>query len=1098
MRVYDIYDILLHTGKGQLGGNIQGNGLILYGRIGKELSPLPQMLTKKYASDLMANGYKLFTFDIFAVQPNDTEVFASEGRIAVLCDRGQREYETTAISCKLYYNRIMDTQSLEANLVIGCYFVAVDSSTYSIKPVLRVSRSQFAIKAYEKQLFIDGLVRPEQLSGLASGTLPRKLGNECPILSGRTTPLPVFYEMTVKGDFVFRQSLRQFYNMLEYPNLAESYDNWSLSPELNAFLGYSDVLKREQSTKTFLEFKELPDIVTHIQTKLGEIESVFNESRNKFLSDVPSGYSSRFDELSERVYSLLYDNWLGSELGKTGKQYVKAMVRVLVTNSDTDLRRVENEIDSIISDSSAEELLGTLFKEEDETELSKFLSKMGMKPYKTLSLLSFIWATLGLRCKFATILEMGKSADTILYLILRQPYSLTYIAPSIGISALDMLACFTGNASDMQSVIPLRSIAYLHSVLSSPDNGSLLVERTKLGLTSGYSLSAREFTTYQETGSLLNEMQCWISKLLFGSEIDNTLIRGEVMQSYGNSYTISIGVDTDTVVGYYLNSGMGMSINHSGKAYLMDYDIAMQFVYCVSRLQEQFLLDYNMPDPETMREKYESKKGIRLEEEQAIAVKLLKHSHTCLTGSAGSGKTTTLDYLLYCLQEGCGVSADEILLLAPTGMAAKRMRECTGHIAYTIHSGLKIFNTSVSWATRVRPSADFKYRVVVVDETSMISLSLMYHLLKRIPDDIPILFIGDIAQLPPIDYGKPFADMLSFLPHVCLKTIKRASQDSGIIANCSNLLAGNPNLVSTRDTKVIPLKEDESVVETVADICKVLTGVSEFAYSAELTNPDGTNVRTSAGCIQVVSPVSKSAYTWSTIRLNDKLQDVFNPRRKGQNRIVYQDSARNDIELRVGDRVINSSNDHEAFRYEKVADDTLVRLKSSGILNGEMGIVVDIRDSRDFNFLIKGEDDNLVPDSESLSMMTASSRYTKVLVLVEYPDIEGRNFIVAYCGLLEGVFKNGIKLTSSYDLTHLSLAYAVTVHKMQGNQADFIIAPIFKTKARGFISRNLVNTAWSRAKKGLFIIGDVQGANSAVGSAIRVEALDQRLSPFDL
>ena len=90
-----------------------------------------------------------------------------------------------------------------------------------------------------------------------------------------------------------------------------------------------------------------------------------------------------------------------------------------------------------------------------------------------------------------------------------------------------------------------------------------------------------------------------------------------------------------------------------------------------------------------------------------------------------------------------------------------------------------------------------------------------------------------------------------------------------------------------------------------------------------------------------------------------------------------------------------------------------------------------------------------------------------------------------------------VRLTSSYDLTHLSLAYAVTVHKMQGNQADYIIAPIFKTKARGFISRNLVNTAWSRAKKGLYIIGDVVGNYSAISSAMNIEALDQRLSPFN-
>ena len=268
-----------------------------------------------------------------------------------------------------------------------------------------------------------------------------------------------------------------------------------------------------------------------------------------------------------------------------------------------------------------------------------------------------------------------------------------------------------------------------------------------------------------------------------------------------------------------------------------------------------------------------------------------------------------------------------------------------------------------------------------------------------------------------------------------------------------------------------------------------------------LRNPDNSPRVFAPLGIQVVTPVSKASYSWSSTRLNLALQDIFNPKKRGMMRVYFTDTVNGDCELRVGDRVLNSTNRYEEPRYVWHDKATLtLQQVGMGVMNGDIGVIKEIRVSTDFNF-VKETDDGILPDTEALKLASFSSATTKVYILVEFTGSAGDKYMVKYVGYADAGLHSGVQVTPSRELRSLSLAYAVTVHKMQGNQADLVIAPLFSCKGRNnnFVNRNLVYTAWSRATKGLYIIGDV---SSAQGSTLaRARACDSnasRLSPFDL
>jgi exodeoxyribonuclease V alpha subunit len=184
--------------------------------------------------------------------------------------------------------------------------------------------------------------------------------------------------------------------------------------------------------------------------------------------------------------------------------------------------------------------------------------------------------------------------------------------------------------------------------------------------------------------------------------------------------------------------------------------------------------------------------GATLAPEHADAVRLALTSRVAvLTGGPGCGKSFTVRSVV----ELAKARRAKIILVAPTGRAAKRLAELTGHEAATIHRLLQL-----------RPGGDASFDasnpldadLVVVDETSMVDVILANKLVKAIPPGAHLLLVGDVDQLPSVGAGEVLRDMLAAgtLPAVRLTKIFRQAQQSGIVVNAHRINAGDQPALS--------------------------------------------------------------------------------------------------------------------------------------------------------------------------------------------------------------------------------------------------------------------------------------------------------------
>jgi len=216
------------------------------------------------------------------------------------------------------------------------------------------------------------------------------------------------------------------------------------------------------------------------------------------------------------------------------------------------------------------------------------------------------------------------------------------------------------------------------------------------------------------------------------------------------------------------------------------------------------------------------------EQQQAI-FNALKYGVSVLTGSAGTGKTLTINTLVELLKtEGLSVA-----LCAPTGMAAKRMQEMSGHEAKTIHRLL-----GIKWVG-AQEIEKLNYNVIIVDETSMEDVYLAKQLLGAIKNDAHILFVGDAFQLPSVGPGEFLRDIiLAGVPTTILTTIYRAAENSGIVQNAKLLRQGGHNREALNfddytDIHLVPALSDETIPLLVDKDMIILAG---FRKEVEVLN----------------------------------------------------------------------------------------------------------------------------------------------------------------------------------------------------------------------------------------------------------------------
>lgn len=183
----------------------------------------------------------------------------------------------------------------------------------------------------------------------------------------------------------------------------------------------------------------------------------------------------------------------------------------------------------------------------------------------------------------------------------------------------------------------------------------------------------------------------------------------------------------------------------------------------------------------------EGKTGFKLSQTQRIALKVaLKNKVVIITGGPGVGKTTLINSILKIVR----VKTRNIILCAPTGRAAKRLSESTHLEAKTLHRLLEFDPQSYSF--RRNKDLPLEADLIVVDETSMVDVLMMFNLLKAIPDHCALMLVGDVDQLPSVGPGAVLANLIesAVLPTVRLTEIFRQAARSQIVLNAHKINKG--------------------------------------------------------------------------------------------------------------------------------------------------------------------------------------------------------------------------------------------------------------------------------------------------------------------
>src|SRR5690606_25661056 len=238
-----------------------------------------------------------------------------------------------------------------------------------------------------------------------------------------------------------------------------------------------------------------------------------------------------------------------------------------------------------------------------------------------------------------------------------------------------------------------------------------------------------------------------------------------------------------------------------------------------------------------------------------------------LTGGPGTGKTTTVLGLLQVFQR----AGLKVKLAAPTGRAAKRLSEVTGHPAATIHRLLK-FDPMERKFTHDDVSP-LPTDVLVVDELSMIDTVLMYSLLKAVKPGTRLILIGDPDQLPSVGPGKVLAEFIrsGAVPHLHLERIFRQAEESLIVANAHRIHQGHPPVASPPAAADAPGGTGNFHFVPLPDAAEGPARIAELV-AAELPARHGYNPLTD---IQVLTPMNQGPL--GTLALNAALQQRLHP-----------------------------------------------------------------------------------------------------------------------------------------------------------------------------------------------------------------------------
>jgi len=478
-------------------------------------------------------------------------------------------------------------------------------------------------------------------------------------------------------------------------------------------------------------------------------------------------------------------------------------------------------------------------------------------------------------------------------------------------------------------------------------------------------------------------------------------------------------------------------------------------------------------------QRYCAKKNISLSEEQAAAVaEIPGKSFSVLTGGPGCGKTTCT-LVLVRLLEAMGY---RVLLAAPTGRAAQRMSEVIGQESKTIHRLLEWQGGKFKKDEKEPLECD----VLVVDECSMLDVSLAASLLKAVAKGSSVLFIGDADQIPSVGAGNVLKDIIAAgaVPVFRLTKIFRQAQESLIITYAHQINAGlTPNVESPfhlptvwgQGVDCLFIDTDEATVEQAQFVARV---------KKHFANPDQPGNEESLYQFRTEEPLG-NPYA-SEIVIPDKFRHV-----------KIEDLLNATTQIDELKAMLQKVHPWSSLNYGLSATDTIRKLYCEWIPKYHPGAEIQVlspmtRGSMGTGILNKVLQEKANPFSEAKSQIFLGDRMfregDRVIHRKNNYDLGVFNGDIGYIRTID-TEEGGCEICFAPDnrivqyerenMLELDLAYSITIHKSQGSEFGVVIIPV-TTQHFKMLFRNLIYTGLTRAKKLAVFVGSRRALKMAV------------------
>ena len=363
----------------------------------------------------------------------------------------------------------------------------------------------------------------------------------------------------------------------------------------------------------------------------------------------------------------------------------------------------------------------------------------------------------------------------------------------------------------------------------------------------------------------------------------------------------------------YLRTEMlgGTRLVYPEYLYQAEVSVAHRLLALRDHVNNLWRVDYGQ-----VMDDWQAKEGISLAPEQKEAVGAsVKQGIFVLTGGPGTGKTTVVKGIISVLaQAGC-----KVLLAAPTGRAAKRLSEASGREAVTVHRLLEYTPAGDTPYWGRNEDNPLEADALIIDEASMLDISLTHYLLRAVPLGCRLILVGDVDQLPSVGPGSVLQDIIrsKAMPIVRLENIFRQAQLSSIVVNAHRINRGQmPELAGEGEFIFVPKESEEEAASYVVEAYKRLLADSTWDK------------------VQVLSPMYRNPC--GVENLNKKLQAALNPPAENKAEV-----KRGETVFRLGDKVMQLRNNYEKDVY-----------------NGDVGQITKITGAR---VEVAFPDKNLVP-----------------------------------------------------------------------------------------------------------------------------------------